>query len=131
MQEKKCISCCAVRGPEPDDCRCLLLCAACSERVLMIPHPRNGQSVSGVFANRTEWMLLDRSRISFDGGECDKVGNTRRQAVVLRLWVLQWCCFSHHVRLHSGHPGYMQLLIKQFDSAGKDCYIDKFTSDAT
>jgi hypothetical protein len=41
----------------------------------MIPHPRNGQSVNDVFANRTEWMLLDRSRISFDGGECDKVCN--------------------------------------------------------
>ncbi|KAF6259714.1 dihydrouridine synthase-domain-containing protein [Scenedesmus sp. NREL 46B-D3] len=47
-----------------------------SERVLLIPHPRSGQSVSDVFANRTEWMLLDRSRVSFDGGECDKVGTS-------------------------------------------------------
>jgi hypothetical protein len=39
----------------------------------MIPHPRNGQSVNDVFANRTKWMLLDRSKISFYGDECDKV----------------------------------------------------------
>lgn len=45
----------------------------CSEKVLMIPHPQSGQTVSQVFANRTEWMLMDRSRISFDGSECDKV----------------------------------------------------------
>jgi hypothetical protein len=45
----------------------------------MIPHPRNGQSVNDVFANRTEWMLLDRSKISFDGGECDKVRSSARR----------------------------------------------------
>lgn len=39
----------------------------------MIPHPKSGQTILDVFANRTEWMLLDRSRISFDGTECDKV----------------------------------------------------------
>lgn len=39
----------------------------------MIPHPKGGQSLDDVFNNRSEWMLLDRSRISFDGSECDKV----------------------------------------------------------
>ncbi|KAF8065442.1 HAP2 [Scenedesmus sp. PABB004] len=47
-----------------------------SEKVLMIPRPRVGQSVQDVFANRSEWLLLDRSRISFDGTECDKVGTS-------------------------------------------------------
>lgn len=42
----------------------------------MIPHPKSGQSVSDVFANRSEWMLLDRSKVSFDGTECDKVSST-------------------------------------------------------
>jgi hypothetical protein len=53
-----------------------VLCT-CSERVLMIPHPKSGQSMQEVFANRTEWMLMDRSRITFDGSECDKVCATR------------------------------------------------------
>ncbi|WIA16742.1 hypothetical protein OEZ85_013396 [Tetradesmus obliquus] len=47
-----------------------------SERVLMIPHPRNGQSINDMFNNRTEWMLVDRSKISFTGNECDKVGTS-------------------------------------------------------
>lgn len=68
------MSCSAMLGPA---C-CLLLCwdvwCCCSERVLMIPHPKSGQSLQDVFNNRSEWMLLDRSRISFDGSECDKVG---------------------------------------------------------
>lgn len=54
-------------------CCPLLPPAACSERVLMIPHPRNGQSINDMFNNRTEWMLVDRSKISFTGNECDKV----------------------------------------------------------
>jgi hypothetical protein len=64
----------------------------------MIPHPRNGQSVNDVFANRTEWMLLGRSRISFDGGECDKVGNddwhrpSGHAAFRQHLWLNSACC---------------------------------------
>eukprot|EP00879_Flechtneria_rotunda_P030746 GHRR01033419.1.p1 GENE.GHRR01033419.1~~GHRR01033419.1.p1 ORF type:complete len:158 (+),score=40.91 GHRR01033419.1:1102-1575(+) len=48
----------------------------CSEKVLMIPHPKKGQTLQDVFANKTEWMLLDRSLISFTGTECDKVGTS-------------------------------------------------------
>eukprot|EP00775_Hariotina_reticulata_P002496 gene2496-2799_t len=47
-----------------------------SERVLMIPNPKVGQSSQDIFGNRSEWLLLDRSKISFDGTECDKVGTS-------------------------------------------------------
>jgi hypothetical protein len=39
----------------------------------MIPNPKVGQSSQDIFGNRSEWLLLDRSKISFDGTECDKV----------------------------------------------------------
>lgn len=48
-------------------------CYQCSEKVLLMPHPRDGQTLNDVLSNRSEWLLLDRSRISFDGSDCNKV----------------------------------------------------------
>lgn len=75
----------------------------------MIPHPKSGQSLEDVFANRSEWMLLDRSRISFDGSECDKVGGWAGRCVgrkrtccwcggLLLLNCVAVCCCGVHVR---------------------------------
>lgn len=47
-----------------------------SPKLLMIPRPRAGQTLPDVLNNRTAWMLVDRSLISFDGTQCDRVGTS-------------------------------------------------------
>lgn len=44
--------------------------------VLLIPQPA-GASVEDVVAtNRSQWLMLDKSYISTDGSQCNKVGTS-------------------------------------------------------
>lgn len=51
-------------------------CCCVSSKLLMMPRPVRPQSLSDVLGNRTNWMLVDRSMVSFDGTQCDKVGTS-------------------------------------------------------
>jgi hypothetical protein len=57
-------------------CCCCCCCYTISSKLLMIPRPVPPQRLSDVLANRTNWMLVDRSLVSFDGTQCDKVGTS-------------------------------------------------------
>lgn len=63
----------------------------------MLPHPKQGQTLQDVFANRSEWMLIDRSRISFDGGECDKVRAAGGQGTHADVTSQRIICMTGHV----------------------------------
>eukprot|EP00877_Chromochloris_zofingiensis_P011445 jgi/Chrzof1/6554/Cz19g00260.t1 len=47
-----------------------------SSKLLMIPRPLTNQTLDDVLGDKSNWMLVDTSLVSYDGQACDKVGTS-------------------------------------------------------
>eukprot|EP00210_Caulerpa_lentillifera_P005322 g5085.t1 len=45
-------------------------------KMLMIPYPPGSDPASALTASQEQWMLIDKTQISLDGSECNKVGTS-------------------------------------------------------